>query len=105
MSREGTRGVPDVIDDRHHWDSGQTLLVGDIPGEIGDDDIRSTVTDDVCRDVRHHIEAERRQLVREARADFVVCDREQDERLDRVVGGRASDAVGVCRCAAHKGYT
>jgi hypothetical protein len=101
MSHEGTRSVPDVIDNRHHWDSGQTPLVGDSPGEIGDDDIRSTGMDAVSRYVCHHIEAERRQLVREARADFIVCDGEQDQRHDRVAAGRASDVVSMCRCAAH----
>lgn len=41
MSREGTLGVPDIIGDRDHRDSGQSPLVGAVPGEVGDDDIFS----------------------------------------------------------------
>jgi hypothetical protein len=106
MSREGALGVPDVIGNRHHWDSGQTPPAGEIPAEVGDDDIRSTCAAEICREVRHHIEAGRRQLVREARADFIVCYGKQDEGSGRVLSGRASiDAVSLCCSTAHDGYT
>jgi len=91
LSSEGLREVADIVGDRDHGDSAQTRVIGRVRdrggaarsrgSEFGDDDVRSTGVEKI-RDVRHHIEAGRRQLVREARADFFGCDREEDERRE-----------------------